>query len=272
MKQTVLSICDRTGNMVRPWAEAGYPCLIVDEQHPAGSSEFAENVTAIGVDIHHWIPPKREYAFVSAFPPCTNLAVSGARWFREKGMAGLIQGLQIVERCRLICEWCEAPWMLENPVSVLASYWRKPDYTFHPWHYAGWFTLNDERYYKRTCLWVGGGFRMPTPLPIEPDDSPESERIWRMAPSAERANLRSETPLGFAHAVFQEMNPHGLDLPIPLCQQRCSVRSAVVGGDRSPLWGDAMDGEEDSRQGVGEVGDRSDADTRDPGLDIGELQ
>lgn len=210
--KTVLSLCDRTGNMVKPWAEAGYPCIIVDIQHPLGESEFAENVTAVGADIREYLPPIREYMACFSFPPCTHLAVSGARWFVEKGLSGLIEGLQLVEACRRICEWTDAPWMLENPVSTLASYWRKPDFSFHPWEYAAYLRSVDDRYVKRTCVWAGGGFRMPQPLPDPPDDSKEAERIWRMAPSDDRADLRAETPLGFAQAVYLEMSDENMDI------------------------------------------------------------
>jgi hypothetical protein len=76
-----------------------------------------------------WLPPPRRYAIVFAFPPCTHFAVSGARWFQEKGMNGLTEALEVVEACRSICEWSEAPWMFENPVSTLSSYWRRPGFS-----------------------------------------------------------------------------------------------------------------------------------------------
>ena len=198
----VLSLCDRTGNMVKPWAEAGVQCVIVDIQHPAGETEFAKNITAIGADIKDWMPPRESYIFTSAFPPCTHLAVSGARWFKEKGLAGLIEGLQLVESCRKICEWTDAPWILENPVSTLSSYWRAPDFTFHPWEYAGFMKANPDRYWKKTCIWCGGGFCMPQKNPIDPLPGKDGQKIWRMPPTEERADMRSETPLGFSYAVY----------------------------------------------------------------------
>jgi len=99
----VLSLCDYTGNMVKPWAKAGYECICVDVRHPAGE-HTSDGITWVGADIRYWLPPKKDYAIVFAFPPCTNLAVSGARWFKDKGLRGLIEGLELVERCRAICE------------------------------------------------------------------------------------------------------------------------------------------------------------------------
>ena len=102
-------------------------CFCVDLRHRPG--EHRENgITFVGADLREWLPPPRRYAIVFAFPPCTSLAVSGARWFREKGIRGLTEAVELVEACRRLCEWSGAPWMLENPVSTLASYWRSPDF------------------------------------------------------------------------------------------------------------------------------------------------
>jgi hypothetical protein len=88
MKDVILSLYDLTGNMCKPWIEAGYKAVIVDNQHPVGISEDGP-ITRIGADIRNgWMPPREiidRVAFVAAFPPCTHLAVSGARWFKGKG-------------------------------------------------------------------------------------------------------------------------------------------------------------------------------------------
>ncbi len=187
MNGLVLSLFDLTENMVKPWKEAGYETLCIDQQRD-------------GTDILRWLPPRCEYKIVFAFPPCTDQAVSGARWFKDKGLAGLAASIELVERARDIAEWANCPWMLENPVSTMSSYWRKPDHTFHPWEFAG-FEPKDN-YTKKTCLWTGAGFVMPKPNPHlelgEPDD-----RIHKAAPGPDRANIRSATPMGFARAVFE---------------------------------------------------------------------
>lgn len=193
----VLSLCDRTGNMVRPWLDAGHECWIVDLQHPAGEHRDGRLVR-VGADLRTWLPPRREYLIAFAFPPCTNLSVSGARWFKEKGLAGLSEGIAVVERAALICQWAECPWMLENPISVLSSYWRKPDAIVHPWQFAG--ADPAENYTKATCLWAGGGFQMPAATPAP---APHRADIWQMGPSADRGDKRSATPTGFATAVYR---------------------------------------------------------------------
>lgn len=199
MNDIVLSLCDRTGNMVRPWLEAGYECWIVDLQHPAGETHEG-NLVRVGADVRDWLPPRRQYAIAFAFPPCTHLAVSGARWFKDKGLGKLSEAISTVAACARICEWTAAPWMLENPVGTLSTYWRKPDYTFDPYEYGGYLAKPGDAYTKKTCLWMGNDFIMP---PMKPVDPVEGDRIHRMPPSPERADLRFVTPLGFAQAVFE---------------------------------------------------------------------
>lgn len=195
----VLSLCDRTGVMVQPWLDAGFPCTIVDAQHPAGSSTNGL-LTIVGGDVTSWLPALDEYAIVFAFPPCTHLAKSGARWWKTKGLAALIEALQVVEACRKIAEWTGAPFMIENPSGALSTHWRKPDYAFDPLDY-GAYVLDGEDYTKLTNLWVGGGFVMPPKRPLPKSTLPN--RIYWMPPSADRSDLRSVTPRGFAQAVFE---------------------------------------------------------------------
>lgn len=144
----VLSLCDRTGVMVEPWLEAGYECWIVDTQHLEGEHRTGR-LMKVGADVRTWLPPRRNYAAAFAFPPCTDLANSGNRWKASKGLHRLSDALGLVEACRRILEWSGAPWCLENPVGSISTYWRKPDYTFHPWHFGD----NEQ---KLTCLWTGG--------------------------------------------------------------------------------------------------------------------
>lgn len=202
----VLSLCDRTGVMVQPWREAGYRCMIVDTQHPRGETTDGL-LTRVGADVTTWLPPLTEYAAAFAFPPCTHLAKSGARWWRDKGLAALIEGLQVVEACRRICEWTGAPWMLENPSGAISSHWRKPDHTFDPCHYGGYLEPPGDAYTKLTCLWAGGGFVMPEKRPVEPT---EGSRMHLVGPGPRRSDIRSVTPEGFARAVFEANGPAGM--------------------------------------------------------------
>ena len=203
MSGIVLSMCDRTGVMVQPWLDAGFECWIVDMQHEPGITREG-NLVKVGGDVTRWLPPRDEYRIVFGFPPCTNLAASGARWFVDKGLAGLADGLRVVESVRDICEWAGAPWMLENPVGTLSTYWRKPDHSFDPCDFGGW--VNGDTYTKRTHLWTGNGFVFPPPHPVEPT---QGSLMQSYGPSPQRGDLRSVTPAGFARAVY-EANERGV--------------------------------------------------------------
>lgn len=205
MGPLVLSLCDRTTTTVRPWADAGYECWCVDLRHPPGIGDLTDNVRLVGADVLTFLPPRASYAFVAAAPPCTDLAVSGARHFKDKGLAALASSLAIVNRCREIAEWAGAPFFIENPVSVLSSFWRKPDHILDPCDYAGYADdPQAEAYTKRTCLWAGGGFIMPTPRPVPPVKvCPQGSWVQRLGGKSQRTkDARSVTPSGFARAVY----------------------------------------------------------------------
>ena len=186
--------------MLRPWAQHGHECIAVDLQHPAGERIGDDGIRRVGCDVRDY-PATDRPAIVFAFPPCTDLAVSGARWFRQKGPEVLSRALEIVHACRRIAERSGARWMIENPVGRLSSAWRKPDYIFHPHEYAGYLTdPRPDQYTKKTCLWVGSWFQMPPKRSLPPV---LGSKMHTMAPGPERANLRSVTPAGFAQAVFE---------------------------------------------------------------------
>lgn len=192
MKNAVFGF-DESTVMAQPWAEAGYTCFCVDMQHPTGE-ERDGNIIRVGADIRQWRPLMYlPWAFAAFFPPCTHLAVSGARWFRGKGLRALAQSIELVAEAAEMAEALQCPYLIENPVSTLASYWRPPDYTFDPCDYGDPWT-------KKTCLWTGGGFVMP---PKNRVPATEGSKIHRMPPSEDRARLRSQTPAGFARAVFE---------------------------------------------------------------------
>jgi hypothetical protein len=191
----VIALCARTANAVQPWADAGYECWCVDVQHSIRRERVEGNIHYVWGDVRTWKPPRRPIAFLFCTPPCTHLAVSGARDFKTKGVRMLCDALELFNACEQAGAWSGAPYLIENPVGVLSSHIRKPDYTFQPWQYGD----NES---KQTCLWTGNGFVMPRP---EVNQKPADVRqaCWLMPPSADRADLRAVTPPGFARAVFE---------------------------------------------------------------------
>lgn len=123
-----------------------------------------------------------------AFPPCTHLAVSGARWFPQKRADGRQQDaidffMQFVNAdCDKIA--------VENPVSIMSTEYRKPDQTFQPWQFG-----HGES--KKTCLWL------KNLQPLKPTNIVDGreQRVWKMPPSADRARNRAKTFPGVADAM-----------------------------------------------------------------------
>ena len=123
-----------------------------------------------------------------AHPPCTHLAVSGARHFAAKRESGVQQeALDFVQRL------LDAPIpriALENPVSIISSHIRKPDQVIQPWQYGHGET-------KATCLWLKN---LPLLQPTQIVEGREA-RIHKMPPSPDRWKLRSKTYAGIALAM-----------------------------------------------------------------------
>lgn len=204
----VISLCDITGTMVRPWADAGFRCWCVDVQHSIRRDRTEGNINFVWGDARTWRPPVgARIVFVAAFPPCTHLAVSGARDFEKKGGQMLRDALEIFEACRQAAAWSGAPFCIENPVGVLSNipHIGKPDIYFDPHEFAGYADDPDaEAYTKKTCLWIGNGFRIPERREVPPV---LGSMMHRLPPSDDRADLRSATPQGFARAVFHANRP-----------------------------------------------------------------
>ena len=134
---------------------------------------------------------KMRWDMIIAFPPCTNLAVSGARYFKEKQADGRQQAsieffMQFANAdCKRIA--------IENPIGIMSTRYRKPDQIIQPWQFGHGET-------KATCLWLKG-------LPkLQPTDIVEGreQRVWKMPPGPERAKLRSVTYLGVARAMAEQ--------------------------------------------------------------------
>lgn len=205
--RAAIFLCDLTGNMALPWAEAGFECYCVDIQHSIRrdvSRQVGEGlVHFVWGDVRTWTPGGLDIAFVAAFPPCTHVAGSGARDYATKGGQMLRDALETFEACRQAAAWSGAPYMIENPVGVLSSipHIGKPDFYFHPYEFTGF--CREDHYTKRTCLWTGNGFLMPPPF-IDPSlrGVPPDDRIHKAPPTDDRSDIRSATPMGFARAVF----------------------------------------------------------------------
>lgn len=123
-----------------------------------------------------------------AHPPCTHLAVSGARHFKAKQADGRQQeALLFVEKLLT----ANIPRIaLENPISIISSKIRKPDQIIQPWMFGHGET-------KATCLWL----KNLSPLvPTQVVDGRE-QRVWKLPPTEDRWKIRSKTFQGIADAM-----------------------------------------------------------------------
>ena len=123
-----------------------------------------------------------------AFPPCTHLCVSGARWFKDKKE-------QQKEAINLFLSFTTLPfpWAIENPIGIMSTHYRKPDQIIQPWQFGHGET-------KATCLWL---HRLPKLVPTNVVDGREA-RIHKMPPGKNRSRDRSVTYQGIADAMAEQ--------------------------------------------------------------------
>lgn len=204
MRDVVLSLCDLTGNFTTPWVGAGYTAILVDPQH--GITHWDGPTLKVAATVQEAMPLIRDYlprlAFVAGWPPCTDMAFSGALWFEKKAVADsfyLGRAFAVAEQCRIVGELAGVPYFVENPRSMLSHLWGKADFVFQPWEYSEHEPL--DNYTKATHLWTGGGFVMP-PVNARRDLGSPDQRILNASAGPGRANFRSATPMGFSRAVF----------------------------------------------------------------------
>lgn len=133
-----------------------------------------------------------------AHPPCTHLAVSGARWWAGKRQ----EQREAIEFARLLIEAPIAKVCVENPIGKLSTAVRKPDQIVQPWQFG-----HDAS--KATCLWLKGLPKLSTTKEVAPrvvDGRPRWSNQTdsgqnRLGPSADRWKLRAETYQGIAQAM-----------------------------------------------------------------------
>jgi hypothetical protein len=124
-----------------------------------------------------------------AHPPCTHLAVSGARWFKNKQQ----EQADALDFVRLLLDAPINKIALENPISVISSKIRKPDQIIQPWQFGHGET-------KATCLWLKG---LPKLQPTNIVDG-RNPAVHRLPPSPDRWKLRSLTYTGIATAMAEQ--------------------------------------------------------------------
>jgi hypothetical protein len=217
----VLVACEYSATVRDAFRARGFDAWSCDLLPTEGDPNWHIKTDALDA-IHHsfWGPG---WDLLIAHPPCTDLAVSGARHFAAKIADGRqARALEFVQRL------LDAPIphiALENPVSIISSRIRKPDQIIQPWQFGHGET-------KATCLWLKN---LPKLVPTDIVEG-RSDRIHKMPPGPNRWKERSRTYAGIAAAMAQQWGDYLLSIPAhpdPL-QARAGNSGGSVDALRAP--------------------------------------
>lgn len=203
----VLVACEESQEVCKAFRKRGHEAYSADIQEPSGGhpewhilgdvlpliNGDCKFTTMDGVD--HEI--KGEWDLLIAHPPCTDLAVSGARWFKEKQADGRQQ--KSIEFFMMFANAKCKKIAIENPVCIMSSVWRKPDQIIQPWQFG-----HPEQ--KKTCLWLKG-----LPKIIETKNVyeymmtlPQKQRMRIFNLGSKHSKERSKTFFGIADAMAEQ--------------------------------------------------------------------
>ncbi len=178
----ILIACEYSGIVRNAFANIGHHVTSCDflptEQEPIKNSNHYQG-DVVDIINHNW-------DMMICHPPCTHLAVSGARWFKDKQkeQADSLSFVKFLLSAKI------PKIALENPISIISSKVRKPDQIIQPWQFGHGET-------KATCLWLKN---LPCLIPTNIVEGREA-RVHKMAPSPNRWKERSRTYAGIANAM-----------------------------------------------------------------------
>jgi site-specific DNA-cytosine methylase len=202
LRMRVLVACEFSGIVRDAFIERGHDawsCDLLDTEGTRAGNHLRGNVLDAldghiykfrGYDIRTGNEPLfKQWDLLIAFPPCTHLAVSGARWFKEKKA----EQYQAIEFVLKLMEADIPHIAIENPIGILSTHIRKPDQIIQPWQFGHGET-------KATCLWLKG---LPT---LKPTNIVEGRhaRVHRASPGPDRWKERSRTLPGIASAMAEQ--------------------------------------------------------------------
>jgi hypothetical protein len=178
----VLVGCEYSGRVREAFRKIGHDAWSCDLLESEDNSEFHIQGDIFSVIDDGWD--------IGIFhPPCTHLAVSGSRWFKDKQKeqeeALIFVGKLMDANIPKIA--------IENPISVISSKIRKPDQIIQPWQFGHGET-------KATCLWLKG---LPKLVPTNIVEGREA-KVHRMPPGPDRWKERSRTYQGIADAMSEQ--------------------------------------------------------------------
>jgi hypothetical protein len=175
----VLVACEYSGTVRDAFRARGHDawsCDLLPTERPG--PHYQEDVREVIADM--------QWDLMIAHPPCTHLAVSGARWWKDK----LFEQGEALDFVRFLMAAPIPRIAIENPISKISTAIRKPDQIIQPWQFGHGET-------KATCLWLKG---LPKLVPTDIVFGREA-RIHMMSPSKDRWKERSRTYQGIADAM-----------------------------------------------------------------------
>ena len=180
----VLVACEYSGRVRDAFAERGHNAVSVDY---LPSETEGKHIQGDVLDVIK----SQKWDLMIAFPPCTDLAVSGAKYFAEKRADGRQQ--KALEFVNALLDAPIEKIALENPVGVISTYIRKPNQYVQPWQFGHGET-------KKTGLWLKN---LPLLRPTNVVEGRE-QKVWLMSPSPNRWKERSRTYEGIAKAMAEQ--------------------------------------------------------------------
>jgi hypothetical protein len=190
----VLIACEFSGTVRRAFRDLGHEAWSCDLLPAEDGSEHHYEGDVFDITNNSW-------DLMIGHPPCTDLAVSGAKHFAAKRADGRQQ--RSIEFFMRLAELPIPRIAIENPVSIMSTEWRKPDQIIQPWMFGHEAT-------KTTCLWLKG---LPKLVPTNVvakgarhvTKSGKSLPAWyNLPPSADRWKIRSATFEGIARAMAEQ--------------------------------------------------------------------
>ncbi len=192
----ILVACEYSGRVRQAFRDRGHDAYSVDlfEDAEDGSLyHYKADALSMVYDMGY------EWDLLIAHPPCTDLAVSGARHFAAKRADGRQQ--RALEFVKALMDAPVPMICIENPISIISTAIRKPDQIIQPWMFGHGET-------KATCLWLKG---LPKLTPTDIVEGREA-RVHRMAPSPTRWKDRSRTYQGIADAMAAQWGGNSIQV------------------------------------------------------------
>lgn len=180
----VLIACEFSGVVREAFRRRGHDAWSCDLLPAEDGSEFH-----LQGNVFDFISPGFEWALMIAHPPCTHLAVSGARWFKEKKL----EQAEAIDFVFFLARVGIERIAIENPVGVMSTRWRKPDQIIQPWQFGHGET-------KATCLWLKNLTKLVPTKIVEG----RVARVHHASPGPDRWKERSRTLTGIADAMAEQ--------------------------------------------------------------------